>query len=185
MYTYTYVSVCFAICSVQLLNCVQLCDPTDCSMPGFPVCHRLLEFAQTHIYWVDDAIWPSHPLLPPSPPAFNLSQHQGLFQRVSSSHQVAKVLSFSFSIGPSNEYSGLISFSMDWLDLFAVQGTLESSPTPKFKSISSSVLSFLYSLALTSMHVRKTMTLTRWTFVGKVMSLLFNMLSRLFIIIFP
>ena len=87
-------------------------------------------------HWVGDAIQPSHPLLSPSPPAFSLSQHQGLVQSVSSSHQVAKVLEFSFSISPSNECSGLICFRMDWLDLLAVQGTQESSPTPQFKSIS-------------------------------------------------
>ena len=74
--------------------CPILCDPMDCSTPGFPVHHHLLELSQTHLHWVSDAIQPSHPLLSPSPPAFNLSQHQGLFQWVSSSHQVAKVLEF-------------------------------------------------------------------------------------------
>ena len=106
--------------------CLTLCDPMDCSMPGFPVLHQLPELAQTHVHWVGNAIQPSHPLLSPSSPAFNFSQHQGLFQWVSSSHQVAKVLEFSFSISPSNEYSGLISFRMHWLDLLAVQGTLKS-----------------------------------------------------------
>ena len=80
--------------SVQSQSCPTLCDPTDCSMPGFPVHHQLPEFTQTHVHWVGDAIQPSHPLSSPSPPAFNLSQHQGLFQWVSSSHQVAKVLEF-------------------------------------------------------------------------------------------
>ena len=96
-------------------------------MPGFPVHHQLLELTQTPVHRVSDAIQPSHPLSSPSPPIFNLSQHRGLFQLVSSLHQVAKVLelqSFGFSISPSNEYSGLISFRMDWLDLLAVQGTL-------------------------------------------------------------
>ena len=74
-------------------------------MPGFPVHHQLLQLAQTHVYWVSDAIQPSHPLSSPSPPTFNLSQHQGPFQCVSSSHQVAKVLQFQLSISPSNEYS--------------------------------------------------------------------------------
>ena len=74
--------------------CLTLCDPIDCSMPGLPVHHQLLEFTQTHVLWVDDAIQPSHPLLSPSPPAFNLSQDQGLFKGVSSSHKVAKVLEF-------------------------------------------------------------------------------------------
>ena len=74
------------------LSCLTLCDPRDCSTPGFPVHHQLLELAQTHVYWVDDVIQPSHPLSSPSPPVFSLSQHQGLFQWVSSSHQVAKGL---------------------------------------------------------------------------------------------
>ena len=78
-------------CSVAK-SCLTLCDPMDCSMPGFPVLHHLLEFAQTHVHWVSDAIQPSRPLSCPSPPAFNLSQHQGLFQWVSSSHHVAQVL---------------------------------------------------------------------------------------------
>ena len=75
-------------------SCPVLCDPMDCSTPGFPVHHQLLESAQTHVHQVGDAIQPSHPLSSPSPPAFNLSQHQGLFKRVSSLHQVAKVLEF-------------------------------------------------------------------------------------------
>ena len=105
--------------------CLTLCNYMDRSTPGLPVSHQFPEFTQTHVHCVSDAIQPSHPLSP-SPPAFNLSQHQGLFQWVSSSHQMAKYWSFSFNISPSNEYSGLISFSMDWLDLLAVQGTLKS-----------------------------------------------------------
>ena len=77
---------------VQSLSCVWLCDPMDCSTPGFPVIRQLLEFAYTHVQWVNNFIQPSHSLLPSSSPAFNLSQHQGLFQRVGSSHHVAKVL---------------------------------------------------------------------------------------------
>ena len=92
-------------------SCPNLCNPMDCSMPGFPVHHQLPEFAQTHVHWVGGAIQPSHPLSSPSPPAFNLSQHQGLFQWVSSSHQVAKYWSFRFSVSPSDEYSGLISLT--------------------------------------------------------------------------
>ena len=93
-----------------------------------------------------------------------------------------KYWSFSFDISPSNEHPGLISFRMDWLDLLAVQRTCKSSPAPQFKSISSLALSFLYSQTLTSIHDHwKTIALTRQTFVGKVMSLLFNMLSRLVI----
>ena len=97
----------------------------DCSMLGLPVYHQLLEFSQTHVHWVSDDIQPSHLLSSPS--AFNLSQHQGLFKWVSSSHQVAKVLELQrFSISPPNEYSGLISFRIDWFDLLAVQRTLKS-----------------------------------------------------------
>ena len=95
-------------------------------MPDFPVHHQLPELAQTHVHQVSDAIQPSHPLLSPSPPAFNLSQHQSLFQLVSSLHQWPKNWSFSFSISHSNEYSGLISFRIDWFDLLTVQGTLKS-----------------------------------------------------------
>ena len=82
--------------SVQSLSRVWLCDPMDCSIPGFPVYHQLPEFTQAHVHWISDAIQPSHPLSSPSPTALNLSQHQGLFQWVSSSHQVAKVLEFQF-----------------------------------------------------------------------------------------
>ena len=114
--------------SVQLAqSCLTHYDnPMDCSTPGHHVHQQLPEFTQTHVHWVGDAIQPSHPLSAPSPPAFNLSQHQGLFQWVSSSHQWPKYWSFSFNISPSNEYSGLISFRMDWLNLLALQGTLKS-----------------------------------------------------------
>ena len=85
--------ICSQFSSVAQL-CVTLCDPTDCSTTGLPVHHQLPELAQTHAHWVSDAIQPSHPLSSPSPPAFNLSQHQGLFKWVTSSRQVAKVLEF-------------------------------------------------------------------------------------------
>ena len=127
-------------------------DLMDYSMPGFPVHHQLPKLTQIHVHQVGDAIQPSHPLSFPSTLAFNLSQHQGIFKRVSSSPRWPKFWSFSFSPSPFNEYSVLISFRMDWLDLFAVQGTQESSPTPQFKSINSSALSFLYSPTLTSVH---------------------------------
>ena len=96
------------------------------STPGLPVHHQLPEFTQTHVHRVGDAIQPSHPLSSPFPPAPNPSQHQSLFQWVNSSHEVAKDWSFSFSIIPSKEHPGLISFRMDWLDFLAVQGTLKS-----------------------------------------------------------
>ena len=85
-------------------SCPTLCNPMNCTMTGLPVHHQLPELTQTHVHLVGDAIQPSHPLSSPSPPAFNLSQHQGLFQWVSSSYQVAKVLTFSFNISPSSEY---------------------------------------------------------------------------------
>ena len=106
------------LCSVQSLSHVRLCSPMNCSAPGLPVHHELPEFTQTHVYRVGDAIQPSHPLSSPSPPAPNSSQHQSLFQWVSSSNEVAKVLEFSFSIIPSKEHPGLISFRMDcWISL--------------------------------------------------------------------
>ena len=121
----------FFMVQLQFSSVAQSClthydSPMDCSTPGYHVHQQLPEFTQTHVHWVGDAIQPSHPLSAPSPPAFNLSQHQGLFQWVSSSHQWPKYWSFSFNISPSNEYSGLISFRMDWLDLLALQGTLKS-----------------------------------------------------------
>ena len=111
-------------CSVTQ-SCPTLCDPMDCSMPGFPVLHHLLEFAQTHVHWVGDAIQPSPPLSFPSPPAI-FPSIKGIFQWVSLLHQVAKVLEFQFQHQSFNEYSGSIFFRMDWLDLLAVQGTLKS-----------------------------------------------------------
>ena len=98
----------------------------DCSTPGFPGHHQLLELAQTHVHWVSDAIQPLHPLSSPSPPAFNLSQHQGLFQWVRSSHQVAKILEFQLHHQSFQWTFELISFRIDWFDLLAVQGTLKS-----------------------------------------------------------
>ena len=107
-------------------SCLILCDPMDCSTPGFPVHHQLPEFTQTHVRHVSDAIQLSHPLWSPFPPASNFSQHR-VFPNESVLHiRWSKYWSFSFSISPSREYSGLTSFRMDWLDLLAVQGTLKS-----------------------------------------------------------
>ena len=95
--------------SLVAQSCPTLCDPRDCIKPGFPVHHQLLELTQTHVHWVSDAFQPSHPLLSPSPLAFNFYQHQGLFQWVSYTHQVVKVLEFQHHISSFNKYSGLIS----------------------------------------------------------------------------
>ena len=153
----------------------------DCSTPGLPVHHQLLELTQTHVHWVGDAFQPSHPLLFPFPLAFNHSQHQGLSNESVLCIRWPEYWSFSFSISPSNEYSELISFRMDWLDLLAVQGTLKS--LLQHHSSKASILQhFLYSPALTFIRdYWKIIALTRWTCVRKVMSLLFNMLSRLVI----
>ena len=155
----------------------------DCSMPGLTIHHQLLQFTQTHVRWVCDAIQPSHPLLFPFPPTFNLSQHQGLFQWVSSLHQWPEYWSFSFNISPSNEYSGLISFRMNWLDFLAVQGILKS--LIQHHSSKASILwcsaFFVGQLSHTYMTTGKAIALTRWTFVDKIMSLLCNRPSRLVI----
>ena len=138
-------------------------------MPGFPVHDQYLTLAQTHVHRFGDAIQPSHPLSSPSAPSLNLAQHQGL------------------CISPSNEYSGLISFRMDWLDLLAVQGTFKS--LLQHHSSKASILRcsafFIVQLWHPYMTIAKTIALTRWTFAGKVMSLLFNILSRLVIAFLP
>ena len=138
-------------CSVTQL-CPTLCDPMDCSTPGLPVHHHLLELAQSHVHWVNDAIQPSEPQSPPSHHGLSLSQHQCQFQRVSYSHQVAKVLQLQPQINPPNEYSGLISFRIDWFDLLAVQRSLLKSLLQhhtQFKSINSLALCLFYSPILT------------------------------------
>ena len=129
--------------------CPTLCDPMNCSTPGLPVHHQLPEFTQTHVHRVCDAIQPSHPRSSPSPPAPNPSQHHSFSNGSTLCMRWPKYWSFSFSIIPSKEIPGLISFRVDWLDLLASQ---ESSPTPQFKSINSSALSLLHSPTLTSIH---------------------------------
>ena len=151
-------------------------------MPGLPVHHQLPEPPQTHVHTVDNAIQPSHPLvlLPSIFPRIRVFSNESVL-----CNRWPKYWSFSFSISPSSEYSGLISFRIDWIDLFA-KDSQESSPTPQLKSSNSSALSFLYSPTLTLyMTTGKTIALTRQAFVGKVMSLLFNMLSRLVITFLP
>ena len=119
--------------------------PHGCNMPDFPLLHYLLEFAQTHIHWVSDAIQPSHPLSPLSPPAFNLSQHQGLFHESALRIRWPKYWSFSFSISPSNEYSELISFSTELVcSSCCPRDYQKSSPAPQFKNINSSALCLFY-----------------------------------------
>ena len=158
----------------------------DCSMPGFPVLYHLLEFAQTYVHWAGDAIQESHPLSSPSPPALNLSQPQGLFQWVCTSHQVAKVLELQLQ-HQFFQYSGVISFRIDWFDLLAVQGTLKS--LLQHRSSEASVLQcsafFRVQLSHPYMTTGKTISLTIQTFVGRVMSPLFNMLSSFVIPFLP
>ena len=113
------------LCCSVANSCLTLCDPMDCSMPALPVLNYFPEFAQTHVHWVSDAIQPSHPLSSPSP-AFSLSQHQGLFHWVRSSHQVANVLEFQLQHQSFQWIFRMISFRTDWFDLLAVQGTLKS-----------------------------------------------------------
>ena len=149
--------------------------------PGLPVHHQLLEFTQTHVHWVGDPIQPSHPLSSPSAPAPNPFQHQGHLQWVTLCIRWPKYWSFSFRISPSNEHPGLISFRIDWLDLLVVQGTLKSllQHHKSKASILQHSAFFTVQLSHPYMTTGKTIALTRWTFVGKVVSLLFNILSRL------
>ena len=167
-------------------SCLTLCDPMD-STPGFPVYHQLPELTQTYVHWVGDVIQTSHPLwsllLPPSifPSIRVFSNDLVLWFRWS------KFWSFSFSISLSNEYSRLISFRMDWLDLLAVQRTLKSLIQHHSSKTSIIHLSAFFTVQLSHPYMTsgKTIALTRWMFVGKVMSLLFNMLSRLVITFLP
>ena len=117
---------CLLFCCLVAKLCLTLCDPMDCNTPSFPVLHHLPELAQSHVYWVGDAIQPSCPLSSPSPPAFNLSQHQGLSNESALCIMWPKYWSFSSSISTSNEYAGLISFRIDWFDLLAIQETLKN-----------------------------------------------------------
>ena len=165
--------------------CQTLCDPMDHSMPGLPVHHQLSEFTQTHACWVSDTIQPSHPLSPP-PPAFNLSQHQVSNESVLRIRW-PKYWSFHFNISLSNEYSGQISFRMDWLDLLVILGTLKS--LLQHHSSKASILQhsarFTVQLSHPYTTTGKTIALNRQTAAGKLISLLFNMLSRLVITFLP
>ena len=156
----------------------------NCSTPGIAVYHQLLEFTQTHVHRVGDAIQPSHPLSSPSPipPSIRVFSNESALRM-----GWPKYWSFSFSIIPSKEHPGLISFRMDWLDLLAVQWTLKT--LLQHHSSKASVLwcpaFFTAQLSQPYMTTGKTIAFTRWTFVGKVMSLLLNMLSRLVITFLP
>ena len=170
---------------VRSLSCVWLFATPWAAHAGFPIHHQLLELTQTQVHQIGDAIQPSHPLSSPFPPVFNLYQHQGLFQLVSSSHQVAKVLELQVLHQSLQWTLGLISFRMDWLDLLAVQGTLKS--LLQHHSSKASVLwrFFMVQLSHPYMTTGKTIALTRWIFVGKVMPLLLNTLSGLVIAFLP
>ena len=155
-------------------SCPTLCDPMNCSTPGLPVQHQLPEFTQTQDHRVSDAIQPSHPLLSPSPAP--IPRSITVFSNESTLRmRWPKYWSFSFSIISSKEHPGLTSFRMDWLDLFAVQGTLKNllqhhsskALIPRCSAFFTVQLSHPY------MSTGKTIALTRWTFVDKVMSLLF------------
>ena len=154
--------------------------------PGIPVHHQLLEFTQTHVHWVGDAIQPPHPVVPFSS-CLKSFPASGSFQMKSVlCIRWPKDWSFSFSISPSSGYSGLISFRMDWLDLLAVQGTLKSllQHHSSKASVQHSAF-FTIQLSHPYMTTGKTIALSRLAFVGKIMSLLFNKLSKFVITFLP
>ena len=160
------------------------CDSMNCSTSGFPVLHHLLEIAQTHVHWDGDAIQPSRPLWPPFPPTFNLSMR--VFSSESALH-IRWLKYWSFSISPFKEYSGSISFRIDWFDVLDVQKTLKC--ITQHHNSKTSILwhsgFFMVQVSHPYMTTGKTIALTRWTFVSKVMSLFFKMLSRLVIVFHP
>ena len=176
--------------SVQFIHSVVswLWGPMDCCMPGFPV-HQFPALAQTHVPWASDAIQLSHHLSSPSPPPFNLSQHRGPFQWVSSLHQVAKELQFQLQ-HQSFQWIFKTDFLEDGLVVSSCspRDSQESSSTPQLRSIYSSAFSFLYgpTLFMVSIHdYQKSHSFGKTDFVGRVMSLLFNMLSRFVIAFLP
>ena len=164
-------------CSVAK-SCPTLCDPTDCSRPGFCVLHYLSEFFSNSCALSQWCHPTSHPLLPSSPPTLNLFQHEGLFQWVGASHQVGKILELQHQ---SFQWIFRVDFHSDWLvwSLCSSRDSQESSPASQFKtSILWHSAIFMVWFLYPYMTTRKTIALTTWTFVGKVMFLLFNMLSR-------
>ena len=151
----------------------------DCSTPGLPVPHHLLKFAQVHVHFISDVIQPSHPLMPYSPSASIFPSIREFSNELPVCIRWLKYWSFSFSISPSNKYSGLISLKINWFDLLAVQGTQDSSPASQFEGINSLVLSQPY------VTPGKTIALTLQTSVNRVMSLPFSTLSRFVIAFLP
>ena len=147
--------------------------PRNCSTPGFPVLHHLPEFAKIHVHWISDVIQSSHPLSPPSPLALSLSSIRVFSNESALCIRWLKYWNFSsFSISPSSEDSGLISFRIDWFELLAVQGTLKSLLQHHSSEASILLRSAFFMVQLSHLYrtTRKTVTLAIWTFVGKVMS---------------
>ena len=175
----------YCYCSVTQ-SCMTLRNPMNCGTPGFPVLHCLLESAQTRVHGVNDGIQPFHPLLPSFPAALNFFQHQVFSNELVLHIRWTNYWNFSFSISPSNEYS-TISFRIHWFDLLAVKRTLKSLPqhhNSKALILQHSAF-FMLQLSHAYLTTGKTITLTIRTFVGKVMSLLCNILSRFVIAFLP
>ena len=163
-------------------SCPAHCDSMDCSMPGFPVVHYLPGFSQTHVHWTGDSIQPSHSLLLPSP-ALNFSQHQGLFQWVSFLHQVAKVLELQLQY-PMNIQGWFLLGLTGWISLLSKGLSRVFFSTTVWRHQFFGTQPFLLSSSHICMWLlKKTTALTIWTFVSKVMSLLFNTMST-FVIAF-
>ena len=179
------------MCLVQFSSVAQSCptlyDPMNLSTPGLPVHNQLPEFTQTHVHQVSDAIQPSHPLSSPCPPP-PIPPSIRVFSNESTLHiRWPKYWSFSLSIIPYKEHPGLVSFRIDWLDLLSVQGTLNSLLQHHSSKASMLQCSAFFTVQFSHPYMSpgKTIALTRRIFVGKVMSLLFNMLSRLVITFLP
>ena len=180
---------CLNVYSSVTQLCPTLCDPIDCSMPGFLVHHQFPELLKLMPI---ESVMPSNRLILCRPFSSCLQSFPASGSLLMSALCIRwpKYWSFSFSVSPSSECSGLISFRMDWVDLFAIQGTLKSllqhhSSNLRSSSILQSSAFFIVQLSHPYMTTGKNMAITRWTFVGKVMSLLFNMLSRLVITFLP
>ena len=170
---FTYTNLFSLQLSSVAYSCLTLFNPLDCSTQGFPVHHQPLEFTQTHVCWVSDAIQPPHSLLSPSPPAFSLSQHHGLFQWVSSSHQVVKILVLQLqSVFPVNIQGWFPLGLTSWISLQSKGlSRVFSNTTVQKHQLFSTQLSLEVQLSHLYMTTRKAIALTRQTFVGKVMSL--------------